>query len=131
MKTIYVVEPDKMLQQTYVDALSAKDRHIVTFRTANLAVRALEKIMPDVVMLEIALPAHNGFEFLYELRSYADTRNVCVVVNSFIQEESIPWGFVNRVDLGIVDYLYKPFASPSDVQRAIATALESSDDGIE
>ena len=119
MKTIFVVEPDKMLQQTYVNALSKASRQIITFRTANLAVRALEKVIPDVVLLELALPGHNGFELLYELRSYADTRKVKVIVNSFLEEKSLPWGYVSREDLGIVDYLYKPFASLGDVQKAI------------
>ena len=123
MKTIFVVVPDKMLQRSYVDALSAPDRQIVTFRTANLAVRALEKVIPDVVVLELALPAHNGFEFLYELCSYADTRDVKIIVNSFIQEPAIPWGYVNGEDFGIVQYLHKPFASLNDIKRAVNDIL--------
>lgn len=119
MKTIFVVEPDKMLQQTYVDALAKKDRQIVAFGTANLAAKALEKVIPDVILLELALPVHNGFEFLYELRSYADTRDIRVVINSFIQEDEVPWGYVNREDLGIVDYLHKPFASLDNIKRAV------------
>ena len=119
MQTIFVIEPDKLLQQSYVDALTRADRQIISFRTANLAVRALEKTIPDIILLELALPTHNGFELLYELRSYADTRNVKVVINSFIQEDKLPWGYVNREDLGIVDYLHKSFASLDDVRRAI------------
>lgn len=119
VKTVFIVEPDKVLLDSYADALSSDLLQIVTFRTANLAVRALEKVIPDIVLLELALPVHNGFEFLYELRSYADTRNVKVVVNSFVQEKDIPWGFVNREELGIVEYLHKPFASLSDVLRAL------------
>jgi DNA-binding response OmpR family regulator len=118
-KTIFIVEPDLVLQKSYVGALSTSGRQIITFRTANLAVRALEKVIPDIVILEIALPAHNGFEFIYELRSYADTRNVKVIVNSFVQDSVIPWGYVNREDLGIVQYLHKPFASLTDIVKAV------------
>jgi DNA-binding response OmpR family regulator len=107
MKIVFVIEPDKVLLDAYADRLG-QEYQAITFRSANLAVRALEKVIPDIVVLELALPVHNGLEFLYELKSYADTRNVKVVINSLIAESDIPWGFVKREDLSIVDYCYKP-----------------------
>ena len=107
------------MQSAYHNALESEDREIINFRTAHLAVRALEKIIPDVVILELALPGHNGFELLYELRSYQDTRNVKVIINSFLEEKKVPWGYVERDDFGIVEYLHKPFASLDDVKKAV------------
>jgi DNA-binding response OmpR family regulator len=117
---VFIVEPDKFLAESYAQCLRVyKDMHVKVFHTARMALRCLEKVIPDVILLEIALPVHNGFEFLYELRSYSDTRNVRIVVNSFIQPESIEWGFVNRGDLGISHHLHKTTATLQDIQKAV------------
>lgn len=119
MKTIFVIEPDQILCKAYSGALEAKDRQIFVFRTANLAVRALEKVIPDIVVIEIALPVHNGFEFLYEMLSYSDTRSTKVVINSLIRPDDIPWGFINRGELNIIEHLYKPFSNISELARVV------------
>lgn len=109
MKTIFIIEPDKLLAQNYAHELRREDRQIVLFSTAAVAIKALEKVIPDVVVMELALPVHNGFEFLYEMISYSDSQKVKVVINSFVQEADIPFGFINRGDLNIVAYLPKLF----------------------
>jgi DNA-binding NtrC family response regulator len=109
MKTIFIIEPDKIVAKNYAHALQRNDVAVIMFATASVAIRALEKIIPDMVVMEIALPGHNGFEFLYEMISYSDSQNVKVVINSFVQESDIPWGFINREELGIVEYLPKQF----------------------
>ena len=119
MKTIFVIEPDQILCKAYSGALEAKDRQIFVFRTANLAVRALEKVIPDIVVIEIALPVHNGFEFLYEMLSYSDTRSTKVVINSLIRPDDILWGFINRGELNIIEHLYKPFSNISELVRVV------------
>ena len=119
MKALFIVEPDPVLLASYAELLASPDYSIYLFRTASKAIKQLDSIMPSVVVLELALPVHNGFEFLYELHSYSDTRSVRVVVNSFIQENDIPFGFLNRGDLHIADYLYKPFTNPEKLREAV------------
>ena len=109
MKTIFIIEPDKLLAKNYAHELRREDRQIILFSTATIAIKALEKIIPDLVIMELALPGHNGFEFLYEMISYSDSQKVKVVINSFVQEADIPFGFINRGDLNIVEYLPKLF----------------------
>lgn len=119
MKTIFVIEPDLLLGKAYLSGLQTKDRMVMHFRTASLAVRAMEKIVPDLVVLEIALPGHNGFEFLYEMLSYSDTKNTKVVINSLVQTTDLPWGFINRGDMNIVEHLYKPLSSVNALARTV------------
>ena len=119
MKTIFIIEPDKLLAKNYAFALRKKDRQIVLFSTASVAVKALEKIIPELVVMEIALPGHNGFEFLYEMLSYSDSQNCKVVINTFVQETDIPFGFINRGDMGIVEYLPKQFTPLSRLAEVV------------
>ncbi|MCA9347363.1 response regulator [Candidatus Saccharibacteria bacterium] len=119
MTTIFIIEPDKILASKYSEILGGKNRQLVSFSTAQLVVKALEKCIPDLVVMELALPGNNGFEFLYEIQSYSDSQNVKVVINSFVQEKTIPWGLINRGDLGIIAYFEKSFDSINDLKRAV------------
>jgi CheY-like chemotaxis protein len=123
MKTIFIVEPDPVLLRNYVDVLGSDDRQIVTFRTAQLAVKALNKLIPNVIVLELALPSHNGFELLYELRSYADTRRTKVIVNSLLTESEIDFGYVSKQSLGISAYLHKQSSSLEELQQVVSEAI--------
>ena len=119
MHTIFIIEPDKLLARNYAFALQKKDRQIILFSTASVAVKALEKVVPELVVMEVALPGHNGFEFLYEMLSYSDSQNCKVVINSFVQEADIPFGFVNRGEMGIVEYLPKQFTPLSRLAEVV------------
>jgi hypothetical protein len=52
--------------------------------------------------------AHNGYEFLYELRSYSDLLEIPVIVNSMLPEEDLLLNNEIKNELGIISYLYKP-----------------------
>ena len=123
MKTIFIIEPDKLLAKNYAYALQKKDRAVVIFGTASVAIKALEKVIPDLVVMEIAMPGHNGFEFLYEMISYSDSQNVKVVVNSFVQEADVPFGYINRGDFGIVEYLPKQFTPVLKLAEVVSEHL--------
>ena len=119
MKTIFIIEPDKLLAKNYAHELRKEDRQIILFATATIAIKALEKIIPDLVIMELALPGHNGFELLYEMISYSDSQKVKVVINSFVQEADIPFGFINRGDLNIVAYLPKLFTPSKNLAGVV------------
>ncbi len=115
---IYLLEPDKVLAASYESLLSELGE-VRVFHTAEKAIKAFEQVVPDVVVLELALPAHGGFEFLYEMISYSDTKGVKVVINSCVQPEALPWGVVNGGDLHIVHHLYKASSGLDDLLRAV------------
>lgn len=127
MKTIFVIDSDPALLKMYAQQLSAAGIEVVTFRSADLAVKALEKLIPSCVVLDLALPVHNGFEFLYELRSYADTRDTKVIVYTLMNESDIPFGYVTKQDLGITAYMHKASDSIDDVIRAVKKELHADD----
>jgi DNA-binding response OmpR family regulator len=108
---IFIIEPDLVLAEHYASALLEVDDKVTMFRTASLAVKALNTHMPDIIVLELALPGHNGFELLYELASYADTKTIKVVVHSLLPASSVDWSYTPQTDLGIAAYLYKPDTS--------------------
>lgn len=120
MKTVFVVEPDRTLARSYKQLLENGEVQVHAFTTAQQAIKALDVAMPNVVVLEVALPTHNGLEFLYELRSYSDTSDVKIVVNSLLDEARLGIGYVTNAQLGIVEYVSK--TSPLSVLKGAVHA---------
>ncbi len=79
--------------------------------SAQQAILALDKISPDLIILELQLAGHNGVEFLYELRSYTDLQTVPVLVHTVIPKGSFADADTMLAALGVTDYLYKPMTS--------------------
>lgn len=116
---VLIVEPDVVLARTYVSAFTNAGYEAFTARTAQSAIDIADDHAPDVIVLELQLPGHNGVEFLYELRSYAEWQRVPIVVNTYASRSD----FVRMDDafatLGVVQVLYKPQATLTKLISAV------------
>lgn len=120
MAQVLLIEPNRVLGQTYHRALTTAGHRVYTCATAQSAILSADEVCPDVVVLELQLVAHSGVEFLYEFRSYADWQTVPVIVHS-----QVPAAFFGNSNsaitkqLGIAEYFYKPNTSLQTLLRAI------------
>jgi DNA-binding response OmpR family regulator len=126
MARILVLEPDRLLAETYRRALehAGHDARYVT--SGQAAVDSADQQVPDLIVLELQLPAHNGLEFLYEFRSYTDWQQIPVIVNT-----NIPLSSVGSVEenlygkLGIKAWHYKPETSLQLLIRSVNEELQN------
>jgi DNA-binding response OmpR family regulator len=109
MAQILLIEPDRVLAETYVQALMHAGHEVQAAGGAQAAVMSADAIRPDLVIVELQLVAHSGIEFLYEFRSYSDWQDVPVIIHSNVppHEFNDSAGLL-RDELGVRDYLYKP-----------------------
>ena len=109
---ILVIEPDLLLGGTYVRALEMAGHTTTHVTSAQEAIHAADLRRPDMVVLELQLPGSNGIAFLHEFRSYADWREVPVVLHTYVMPH-IQRQFRDVVSeqLGVVSWLYKPQTS--------------------
>jgi DNA-binding response OmpR family regulator len=75
------------------------------------AVDEIDILRPDIIILELQLTSHNGYEFLYELRSYSEWDSIPVLIHSMVPEDSLDLNPITKSELGITGYLYKPGTS--------------------
>lgn len=122
MAQILLIEPDRLLAETYTRALQAAGHHVVVCAGAQAAIMAADQQCPDIVILELQLVEHSGIEFLYEFRSYSEWQAVPVIIQT-----GVPPGEFNdnrrllKEELGVQLYLYKPVTS---LKQLVATVHE-------
>lgn len=118
MSHILLIEPNTLLARSYTQALSHAGHTVDHALGAQGAIDAADKRLPDIVILELQLPQHNGIEFLHEFRSYAEWLQVPVVVNTSLPpaRAMLAKGPLKR-DLGVRDILYKPRTTLQDLVR--------------
>jgi len=95
---------------------------ILTASSGRDALKIAERAVPDLVMLDVMMPGHDGFAVCRTLKSEDATRDIPVIFLTSKQEtKSVLQGF--RV--GAVDYILKPFQAEEVVTR-VATHLKIS-----
>jgi DNA-binding response OmpR family regulator len=124
MTRILLLEPDRLLGRTYQQALQQAGYETDWRQTAQSAIHTLDRQPTDLVILELQLAKHNGVEFMYELRSYADWREIPIIILSKVGP-SIMDNQVLRQQIGIARYLHKPATKLSDLLTAVNRVLQS------
>ena len=79
----------------------------------------LDKVLPDLVLLDIEMPEMNGYEAIKKMKSDPRFAGIPVI---FLTAKSDEASELEGFDLGAVDYVSKPFSGPLLLKR-IATHL--------
>jgi CheY-like chemotaxis protein len=108
---ILLVEPDRLQARVYTMALERAGHSVVHAKTAQAAVQATDTQRPDVVVLELQMPGHNGVEFLYEFRSYPEWLQIPIVLHTFVPSHELAYAVTLENELGVRRTLYKPTTS--------------------
>lgn len=112
MARILLIEPDRVLAETYALCLNTAGHKVVACAGAQAAILAADQAPPDLVILELQLVEHSGVEFLYEFRSYKEWQAIPIVVQTSVsQSEFKQSSQLLKSELKIAGYLYKPQTS--------------------
>jgi diguanylate cyclase (GGDEF)-like protein len=82
--------------------------------SGEIALKAIQTDLPDLILLDVLMPGMNGFEVCDELKSKAATRDIPVIFISALNETSDK---VKGFQSGGVDYITKPFNSEEVLSR--------------
>jgi len=116
-KTIFVVDDNDTNLQAAKEALKSHYR-VLTLPSAFKMFTMMEKITPDLILLDIEMPEMDGFEALSRLK---ETKSVVpVVFLTSLHDADVE---VKGFQLGVVDFITKPFSAPVLINR-IKTHLD-------
>src|SRR6059036_292566 len=116
---ILVVDDEPDITALVAYHLAKEGYRVTTAGTGADALRSAREEQPDLVVLDLMLPGHSGFEVLTELRRGEETHNVGVLLLTARKEE--PDG-IRGLSLGADDYLAKPF-SPKELVLRVGAIL--------
>ncbi len=123
-KVILAVDDAATVLLRITDTLG-KYYDVVTVNSGTRALRYLEKVKPDLILLDIRMAPKNGYETLRELRDMPDRADIPVIMLTAMEDKN---SVLEGITLGIQDYILKPFA-PDDLLNRIRRVLESGDGG--
>lgn len=116
---ILVVDDEPDITALVAYHLAKEGYRVTTVGTGAEALRAALEERPDMVVLDLMLPGHSGFEVLAELRRRAETKDVGVLLLTARKDEP---DRIKGFSLGADDYLAKPF-SPKELVLRVAAIL--------
>ena len=104
------------------DALPFYGYEVETACDGIQALKALEKKVFDIVLLDVMMPNMDGWQTLKAIRSDENTKHLPVIMLTAInQDQKMVFGLKNGAD----DYVVKPFVLPNLLARMEAVLRRS------
>ena len=112
-KTIFVVDDSDTNLSIAEDALE-KQYRVMTLPSAVKMFTLLEKVAPDLILLDIEMPGMDGFEALQKLKAHDAYARIPVIFLTGMTNTSVE---AHGFELGVVDFITKPFSVPVLLNR--------------
>jgi len=117
--SVLLIEDDQNIVDLVRSNLVAREHDVTVSKDGSDAVRLLDAVEPDMVILDLMLPGADGFELCREIR---ERSSVGIVVLSARRGETDK---VRALNLGADDYMTKPFGVGELLARIQATLRRS------
>ena len=123
---IYCLEDEESIQQLMLYTLQLAGFSAEGFSESRAFWEAMDRELPELVLLDIMLPGEDGITILKKLRSSARTERLPVIMATAKGSE---YDRVTGLDLGADDYLSKPFGMLEMVSRIKAVLRRAQPQG--
>jgi DNA-binding response OmpR family regulator len=122
MAHIFVVDDDTEVLQTVGRVLNFEGYQVTLFNNGQLVLDALEKQVPDLLILDIIMPELDGVTICRQLRD--DNRFIALPI-VFLTAKGATEDIVTGLDAGADDYVVKPFEL-SELRARISAVIRRS-----
>ena len=104
-KTIFVIDDDAF-SLSIAEHMLENDYNVITFSSVAKMFTALEKITPDLILMDILMPEMTGFEVIKILKASNLHSKIPVLFLSAMEDHSER---AYGIELGAKDFIAKPF----------------------
>lgn len=102
---VLVVDDEPLTAAGLTQYLGLQGYHARAANSVREAVEAIDKQMPDIILLDLVMPEEGGMELLAELRQDPDAQTLPVIVTSALKDTD---DIVGALRAGANDYITKP-----------------------
>lgn len=114
---VYIIEDDASIRELEIYALKNSEFEVKGFDNGKDFFKALEKKIPDLILLDIMLPEDDGLAILNKIRKTAQYSDIPVIM---VTAKTSEIDAVKGLDAGADDYITKPFGVMELVSRVKA-----------
>jgi len=119
IETILIVEDEAEVRNFASRVLELEGYHILQAKDSEMGVMLVKEVPVSLVLLDLRLPEHNGWEVLEQIKSEPELSEVPVIVFTASAEVSPR---ERAFEMGATDYLVKPL-SAARLRETVARVL--------
>lgn len=120
MTKIAIIEDDQAISQMYRIKFEAEGYAVETAENGVLGLELIEKMHPDIVLLDLMMPVMTGEEMLAELRAQPWGKDLKVIILTNRGEQEIP---PEVRELNVTALILKADMTPRQVAELVKTKL--------
>ena len=128
MSMILVVEDESAIAELIAINLRHAGFEVTLAADASSAQGAVDRVLPDLVLLDWMLPVQSGVQLARRWRSEARTRDLPLIMLTARAEESDK---ITGLDAGADDYLTKPFSTKELLARIRAVLRRKAPEALD
>ncbi len=121
-KVMLIAEDDEILLRALYLKFEDAGYTISSATDGEIAVKVAQRILPDVILLDLIMPKMDGFEVMRILKSDPKTKKIPIIVLSNLGEGT---DIEKAKSLGAVEYFVKADIRLDDLQRKVAELINS------
>lgn len=112
---VLMIVDDEPLNLHVLERMLRKDGYnVLAFPRGDLALKALENVQPDLILLDIRMPGMDGYDVCRQIKGQSAHNDTPVIFLSALSETSDK---VRAFEVGGVDYVAKPLSEPEVLAR--------------
>lgn len=119
---VAIVEDDQAISQMYRIKFESEGFDVDTAENGKLGLELCEKMVPDIILLDLMMPEMNGDEMLALLRKTTWGAKIKVVILTNMGEQEIPEGVKK---LGVSAIILKADMTPRQVAELVKKTIDS------
>jgi DNA-binding response OmpR family regulator len=105
-KQILVIEDDASVRTLLDKSLRARGYQVVTCDDGLAGLTMLERLVPDLIIVDIMMPRLDGMTFVKAIKGHESTKPIPVI---FLTANNDPRTMIAGINLGAKHYVTKPF----------------------
>jgi two-component system phosphate regulon response regulator PhoB len=128
MSSVLVVEDESAIAELISINLRHSGFEVTIAASADQAQAAVDRVLPDLVLLDWMLPGQSGLQLAKRWRADVRTRELPIIMLTARMEEADK---INGLDAGADDYLTKPFSTKELLARIRAVLRRKAPEALD
>lgn len=119
-KNIILAVDDQPNNLKVIAGVLGEEYQLSIANNGHNALKILDKLVPDLILLDIMMPGMDGFEVCHEIKLRHQLKDIPII---FLTAKTEISDIVKAFEAGAVDYIFKPF-NPLEVKARVNSQLQ-------